>query len=315
MPKPAPFSITPDAADYIRNCLKELPPGAEPALVMEMKLGEALSARGEKIRWWYEGQNFIVGDLDDLDQADKLQTERIELLGRTVSITPEAIKYLAGQTLTLRRVNSAYGLISDHRYVLVADSARGARSVSLETSGRIQSNLSIAALTILGGFSGMGIIWILICIVAPLLKPWLKFSDDKFLSLIVPLFIVSWIVSAIVSFFFFRSIFRAKGETRFVQEQTQNKYLGYGGLNADLSIWIFFGIPTPLIIVLVMVLEHFARTVGQKTAVVFIAIMVVGVPAMYFCDRIPHRIVIRLGLLGWALTIAGGYWYFKTYGP
>jgi hypothetical protein len=44
-------------------------------------------------------------------------------------------------------------------------------------------------------------------------------------------------------------------------------------------------------------------------------LMVVFAASMYFCDRIPRRIVIRLGLLGWALTIIGGYCFFEIHGP
>jgi hypothetical protein len=308
MANPAPFSVTPDAEDYLRSRLNALPRGAEPVIIMATRLGEALDSRAKKIRYWYEGENF---DVCCFDPAEQPHTEQIEFLGRKLSITPEALKHLTGDTLALRRVKSAYGLIADQRYVLVASSAQAATDISPETSGRMRDNLSVAALTILGGFSGMGIIWIAFCLIAPLLK----IPDSKFLALIVPLFVIVWIVSAIVSFFFFQSVFEAKGETRYVREQTQEKYLGPAGSNADLSVWIFFGIPLPLTIVLAKVLEHFARTIGQKTAVVFVAIMVVGVPTMYFCDRIPHKIVIRFGLLGWALTILGGYWYFKTYGP
>ncbi len=280
--------------------------------MMAAKLGDAVDDRGEKIRYWYEGESF---DVCYFDPAEQPQAEEIELLGRSVSITTEALKHLAGQTLKLRRVKSGYGLIADQHYVLVADSVSHATDAYLDGGDRIIDNLSIAALTVLGGFSSVGIVWILICVVVPLLKSRLKISDDEFLSSIIPLFIVGWIVGATISFFLFRSIFKAKGRTRYVLERTQEKYLGQVGLNADLSIWIFFGIPLPLTIVLAMVLEHFARTIGQKTIVVFVAIMVVGIPTMYFRDRIPHKIVVRLGLLGWALTILGGYWYFKTYGP
>ena len=157
----------------------------------------------------------------------------------------------------------------------------------------------------------MGIIWIVGAIIVQVLRV----PDNKFLPLMVPLFMAGWIIGAIVSFFFFRFVFKTGGRTKFTQEQTERKYLGYGGLEADLSWWIFIGIPTPLIIALTLALEQFARTISQKTAVVFVAIMVVGVPVMYFCDRIPRRAVMRLGLLGWILTIVGGYWYFKTHGP
>ena len=297
--------MTPDAEDYIRSRLEAMPPDAEPVIVRETRLGEPLDGSGQKIRWWYEGENFLICNFAP---GEKPQTEQVELLGRPVSITPEAVRQLAGQILTLRRVNPTHGLLNAPQYVLIAESAP---EVSTDADARTKSNFSIVALTILGGFSGMGIVWIVGCLLIPLLK----IPENKFVPLIFPSFIAGWIVSAIVSFFLFRSVFKARGRTKFVQEQMQEKYVGYGGLRSQLNWWIFVGIPLPLIIPLVLVLEQFARTVGQKTVVVFVAIVMVGVPIMYFSDRIPRRMVIRLGLLGWALTVIGGYWYFRIYGP
>lgn len=311
MSSPAPFSVTPDAGDYIRNRLKVTPRAAVPTIVMATNLGEALDTRGKKIRSWYEGENFIVGFFDPAEQP---HAEQIELLGRSISITPEALKHLTGQTLTLRRVKSAYGLFSAPHYVLVADCMpeSSASALGMEDSNRkTQRNLSIIALAVLGGFSGMGVVWIAFATIANILK----IPDDKFLPLTPPLLIAGWISGAVASFFFFRHVYEAKGKTKFAREQIERKYAGYGGLSAEIDWWIFWGIPTPLTIALASFLEGFARTIGQKTAVVFVAIMMVGVPAMYFCDRIPRRMVIRFGLLGWVLTIIGGYWYFKTHGP
>jgi hypothetical protein len=311
MPKPPPFSVTPDAEDYLRSRLNVMPPEADPVIVMATKLGDALDSCGEKIRSWYEGENF---DVCYFDPAEQPQTEQIELLGRSTSITPEALKHLTGHTLALRRVKSAYGLFSAPHYVLVADSAPESSVSTLgkkDSYDKTQRNLSIVALTVLGGFSGMGVVWIASATIANILK----IPDDKFLPLTLPLFVAGWIIGAAASFFFFQYVYKAKGKTKFAQEQMERKYVGYGGLGAEMNWWIFVGIPTPLIITLTLVLEQFARTIGQKTAVVFVAIMIVGVPVMYFSDRIPRRTVIRLGLLGWILTIIGGYWYFKTHGP
>jgi hypothetical protein len=311
MDKIAPFSITPDAEDYIRNRLSVMPPEVEPVIMMATKLGEPLDTRGKKTRWFYEGENFEVGYFV---QSEKPQAEQIELLGRNFSITPEALKHLSGKTLALRRVKPAYGLMNVQRYVLVADSASEPPSSIFDAEDSTEKTkriFSIGALTVLGGFTGIGVIWI---VIAELINFRIVKNGDEALSSVFPFLIFGWIVGAIVSFFFFRKVYGQKGKTKFVQEQMQRKYVGYGGLNNQLNWWIFLGIPTPLTIALVMFLEHFARTVGEKTTVVFAAIMVVFVPAMYFCDRIKHRIVTWFGLLGWALTIAGLYWYFKTYG-
>jgi hypothetical protein len=304
-----PFSITSDAEDYLRNRLNQMPPEVQPFLMITMSQSDGLNPP----RWSYEGQSFIVGYFNSTEKPKTDYTES-ELFGRRVAIESSALKQLAGHTLSLRRVNARYGLMKNTRYVLVADSVPESPVSAFgadDSNERAKGYFSIAALTILGGFTGMGIIWLMICIIVPLLK----IPESKFLPLIFPSFIAGWIIAAIVSFFFFRFVYKTKRRTKFVREQTERKYLGYGGLDADLSWWIFGGIPTPLIIALVLFLERFARTVGQKTAVVFLAIMIVGVPVMYFSDRIPRRIVIQLGLLGWALTIIGLYWYFKTYGP
>ena len=301
-----PFSITSDAEDYVRNRLNEMPPEAKPVLMM----AETQTDDEKTHRWFYKGQSFIIGYFDpaEMPKAEYIESE---LFGRRIAIDPDALKQLAGRTLSLRRVDAHYGLMENTSYVLVASSAPES---PVSTFGADDSNesskrrFSIVALTILGGFTGIGVIWIVGAIAAQVLK----ISDEKFLSLILPLFVAGWIIGAIVSFFFFRSVFRAKGRTRFVQEQTQRKYLGYGGMSGQLSWWIFLGIPVLLTAVLIFAFEPFAHTDGQKAGVAVGALMVVFATSMYFCDRIPHRIVIRLGLLGWALTIAGGYWYFKT---
>jgi len=200
------------------------------------------------------------------------------------------------------------------RYVLVANSVPESPVSAFETEDSNEGtkrSFSIAVLTILGGFTGMGVIWIVAAIVV---NPF-KISDNKFLSLAFPLFVAGWIIGAFVSFFFFRKVFKANGRTKFVQEQTERKYLGYGGLSEQLSWWIFVGIPIPLIAMLVFALEPLAHTDGQKAGVAVGVLMVVFAASMYFCDRIPRRIIIRLGLLGWALTVIGGYWFFKIHGP
>ena len=113
-----PFSITSEAAEYLRNRLGLMPPEAEPALIMAERQGEPLDRRGEKIRWWYEGENFIIGYYD---ASEKPRMELIDLLGRRVSVEPEALKRLTGRTLSLRQVAVRFGWFwKQKRYVLVA---------------------------------------------------------------------------------------------------------------------------------------------------------------------------------------------------
>lgn len=110
-----------------------MPREAEPVIVMATNLDEALDSRGKKTRRWYEGENFIIGCFDP---SEKPATEQIELLGRTVSTTPEALEHLSGRTLSLRRVDARYGWMKNTRYVLVADSVAEPTVATLETAGK-----------------------------------------------------------------------------------------------------------------------------------------------------------------------------------
>jgi hypothetical protein len=309
--KPAsiPFSITPDAEDYLRNQLNGMPPHVHPVLMMTTDQTDGLNPP----QWHYEGQSFIIA-YSDTNEKPEVESTELELLGRPVAIELSALKQLSGRTLSLRRVAPSLGLMGTKRYVLVADSVPDLpgsyheTSVSPEQKKRL---FSIATLTILGGFAGMGVTWIGSCIIFSMFK----LPLDRFLPLSLPVFVIGWIAGAIISFIFFRSVFKTDGRTKFRQEQTQRKYLGYGGLEAQLDWWVFLGIPVPLTGILVLSIEPFAHTVGGKTAFAIGPMMVILGASLYFCDRIPRRLVFRFGILGWLLTFALGFWYFKTHGP
>ena len=95
-----------------------MPPEAEPALIKADGVGEPVHPLSEKMRWYYEGENFIVGYFDP---SERPTMESIELLGRRVSVKPEALKHLSGRTLSLHPVDVRYGWFwKKKKYVLVA---------------------------------------------------------------------------------------------------------------------------------------------------------------------------------------------------
>lgn len=308
-PGSLPFSITPDAKDYLRNRLNEMPSGLRPVLMMTMCQTDGLNPP----RWRYKGRSFIIG-FSDANEKTEMEYTESELLGRHVAIESETLKELAGQTLDLRRVGATRGLMKMPRYVLVANSAAESPSAGFEMNASAEQTrrvVSIAFLTILGGFTGMGVIWI----VSALVVSMLRIPLERLFSIMFPLFVAGWIAGAIVSFNFFKSVFKTGGTTKFAQEQKQRKYFGYGGLGAELNWWVFLGIPVPLTAILIFAIEPFARTVGEKSGIAVGAIVVMLAAAMFFCDRLSPRLVFRLGILGWVLTFALGLWYFKTQGP
>jgi hypothetical protein len=297
-----PFSITPDAEDYLRNRLSEMPDEAHPVLMMTECQSDGLNPP----RWRYEGKSFILGYFA-ADQNSDVTYSECELLGRPVAIESKALTHLSGQTLSLRRVGASRGLMKVSRYVLVSDLAPS----STDSPQQTRRIFSIAALTILGGFTGMGVIWIVSATVASILK----ISFERLFSVILPLFVIGWTAGAIISFYFFKSVFKTTGRTKFAQEQTQRKYLGYGGLDAVMNWWTFLGIPVPLTGILIFAIEPFARSVGEKSGIAVGAVVVMFAASIYICDKLPQRLVFRLGILGWVLTFAFGFWYFKTHGP
>ena len=120
-----PFSITPEAAEFLRELMSKMPPEAEPSLFTVEKLGDSIDSRGEKTRWWYEGENFLIGCYEPSEKPRMMQS--FDLLGRRVSIEPETLQRLTGRTLSLRPVAVRYGwFCKQERYVLVAASQDGA---------------------------------------------------------------------------------------------------------------------------------------------------------------------------------------------
>jgi hypothetical protein len=239
-----------------------------------------------------------------------------DLLGRTVAIESDALKHLSGCALSLRRVKAHSGLLNVSRYVMVANSTAASPNPAGGDEGSVEKTqryISIAALAVLGGFAGLGVSWLGYCLLAIALRiPEDKLFDSR---VIVPMFSAGVIIGAIVSFFFFRSVYKSNGRTQFAREQRRKKYLGTGGLQWEMDKWIFFGIPIPIIAILVFFLEPLAHTNDQKGGVAIVTLMVVLGVCFYICDKIPRRLVFWLGIFGWILALGFGVWFFKTHGP
>ena len=259
-------------------------------------------------RWFYEGESFVIGHFA-AEQRPKMDCTESELFGRHISITAEALKHLSGGTLALRGVDAQYGLMKNTHYVLVADSTPESPTHVFgagDISEKIKRGFPIGALTILGGFTGMGVFWIVYGLIAAALR----IPDDKFFGskVIFPIFVTGWIVGAIASFFFFRSVYKTSGQTRFAQEPRQE-------LQWDMDWWIFLGIPASLTAILLMTLLPFAHSDSQKVYGSIVVLMIVLGGSMYFCDKMPRRLIMRLGIFGWVITFILGYFFFKIHGP
>jgi hypothetical protein len=99
------FSMTAEAAEYVRYHLRNvISAGDEPALIRADRQGDILGDRGEKIRWWFKGENFMIGGYDSHQGPEKPDTVDIDLLGYRVSTTLDALSRLAGKKLRMQPV-------------------------------------------------------------------------------------------------------------------------------------------------------------------------------------------------------------------
>jgi hypothetical protein len=300
--------MTPDAEDFLRSRISEMPPGMQPVLLMTTEQSDGLNPP----RWSYKDESFVIGYFDPNDKPEREYT-KVHLFGHTVVIESNALKNLSGRVLGLRRVDAKYGIMRDTRYVLKADSVPASPTdiSSTAKSGKIRRGFLVVALTILGGFTGMGIFWIIYGIIAAILRiPEEKLFQTKVIFLLFP---PGWILGAIVSFFFFRSVFKADGETQFKQEQIQRKYFGSRG--SDTDWWVFLGVPVPLTLPLIFFIDRFVYENWEISAVAIVSIIAIFGPCLYFCDKVPRRLIMRLGILGWMVTFIEGYLFLKIHGP
>ncbi len=89
------------------------------------------------------------------------------------------------------------------------------------------------------------------------------------------------------------------------------KYIGPGG-----RFFIFSGVPTFGVAVLVCIQEPLIRAVGLKASICIGLGMVMAFYSisMFLSNYIPKRFIIPLGIIGWILTLSLLYWFF-CFGP
>ena len=111
MATPLPFSISPEAADYMRSVMRHPLAGEELALITVHRQAEMVGGREQ---FCFDGEHFMICfyDVGQMPRA-----EHIELLGHRVSIVHSTLESLRGRTLAVRRVADSSG---EFRDVLVA---------------------------------------------------------------------------------------------------------------------------------------------------------------------------------------------------
>lgn len=93
-----PFSMTPEAAEYVRAHLSRPRLGQELGLVTCLRKSEMIEGEEHIV---FDGEHFMFGVYDVGQRPD---AEYVDLFGHLVSIVPSTLESLRGRTLTVRRI-------------------------------------------------------------------------------------------------------------------------------------------------------------------------------------------------------------------
>lgn len=166
-----------------------------------------------------------------------------------------------------------------------------------------QSALSIGGFAVLAGLAGFGLTWLVVGFWAIHIY---KNIDDQFVfaAKSMPMLIAGGIIGFIVGLVVSLKVARADPKTK---EEIERKYVGLGG-----RLQIFLGAP---VFVMALFVRFFERlldkaggSIGTYVALGIILVMVAVSLVLY--DRIPAKLVIPIGVIGWMLTLSMMLWFF-----
>jgi hypothetical protein len=169
------------------------------------------------------------------------------------------------------------------------------------------SILPIGGFTILAGLFGSGLAWLVTGLYAKMVFNTVEEQLD-FAGKSMPFMIAGGIIGLIVGFFVSASVARADPKT---EEEIERKYVGPGGRGR-----IYFGAP---LFVMALLAQHFERLldkVGARTGV-YVALgicLVIFAVSLVLYDRIPPKLVVPIGIIGWLLTLSLILWlsFFRS---
>jgi hypothetical protein len=166
-----------------------------------------------------------------------------------------------------------------------------------------QSALSIGGFAVLAGLAGFGLTWLVVGFWAIHIY---KNVNDQFVfaAKSMPVLIAGGIIGFIVGLVVSVKVARADPKTK---EEIEKKYVGLGG-----RLQIFLGAPVFVMALLVRFFERLLDKAGGSTgAYVALGIILVMVAvSLVLYDRIPAKLIIPIGVIGWMLTFSMMLWFF-----
>ncbi len=158
-----------------------------------------------------------------------------------------------------------------------------------------QQILSIGGFAVLSGLFALGVTWIVVGIFGPNI---LSNRGSKLLAVIMPILITAGIIGFFVGLVISIRVVKSNPLT---QETIEKKYVGRSGLSK-----IYSGAPFFIFCVVVSrcfdpLERHFGTTVAAYSTIgILMAIHALG---MFAYDRIPRRLIVPVGIVGWLLIV------------
>lgn len=162
---------------------------------------------------------------------------------------------------------------------------------------------SVGGFAILAGLSGFGATWLVVGILAKVIFKTID-SQLDFAAKSMPILIAGGIVGFIIGLVASLKVAMADPKT---EAEVETKYIGQTG-----RMKIYMGAPVFIIAVFVApFFEKLLRMFGTATGAYMelgIALVIIAA-SLYLYDRIPEKIILPIGIIGWMLTLAMIFWF------
>jgi hypothetical protein len=166
-----------------------------------------------------------------------------------------------------------------------------------DTTNKLSRALSVAGFSVLAGFFGVGVAWIVIGIWASVFKHQSVFRDMA--SQIMPFLIGGGVAGFIIGLMVSLRVAKADRET---EQKVVAKYVGRRG-----EMKIYLGFPMLLFVATMPFSQRISHLLGTNhveyvTLGLLMASVAIG---LFLYDRIPRRFIVPVGIISWFLIIIG----------
>lgn len=165
---------------------------------------------------------------------------------------------------------------------------------------KVSSVLRIFGFSILSAFFGVGVAWILVAIAARISRN----HGIQILTGSMPILLLGGVVGFITGLVISLRVAKASLKTK---AKIEEKYVSGRGGRARIynTLPIYFGGPMLIIAISIPLIDRLTPILGIRSAVYVHLGFVLAILAtsLFVYDRIPKKLIIPIGIIGWLLTL------------